>query len=211
MENKVESRLKEKYPFFPPALVKEIMAYGMLAKVESGKELLKEGQYVKVLPLVLEGTLRVYIKSNDREFLLYYIEPQGSCVMSFSSILTDSPSKVFATVEKDGEVLLLPVGKILEWSRAYPGFNQLFFSQYQHRYNDLIFSIEQILFGNLEERLLAYLEKRIALNQGNSVQITHREMARDLGSSREVISRLLKKLENEMLTREENGSWNLIV
>ncbi|MCB0662648.1 MAG: Crp/Fnr family transcriptional regulator, partial [Saprospiraceae bacterium] len=134
------------------------------------------------------------------------IEPKESCVMSFSSIYSDSPSKVFAEVEKSGEVLLLPVGKIKEWSKAYPAFNQLFFNQYQNRYDDLIQTINQILFGNLEDRFVSYLEKKIKLNGGNPLQITHREMAKDVGSSREVISRLLKKLETTgLITIEDEG------
>jgi CRP/FNR family transcriptional regulator len=209
MESQVELRIKEKYPFFSSSLVDEMVAYGMLAKVKAGTELMKAGQYVKVLPLVLEGALRVFIKKEEKEFLLYYIEPTESCVMSFSSILSDSPSKVYAVVEKSGEVLLLPVGKVLDWSRSNPEFNKLLFNQYQIRYNDLISSIDQILFSNLEERLLGYLKKRTKLNNGAAIRLTHKEMALDLGSSREVISRLLKKLERDGCICAQNGAWTL--
>ncbi|MEZ4950810.1 MAG: Crp/Fnr family transcriptional regulator [Saprospiraceae bacterium] len=193
--NDLSLELERKFPYFPPELREDMMQYGMLAQLEAGKEILKEGQFVKVLPLVLEGSLRVFLKNENKELLLYFIEPRESCVMSFSSILSSSPSKIFAETETDCKVVLLPIGKIKSWTETYPAFNLLFLKHYQHRYEDMLTTINQVMFESLETRLIDYLKLRTSKNGNLPIQLTHTEMAKDLGTSREVITRMLKKLE----------------
>ena len=117
--------------------------------------------------------------------------------MSFSAVLEDRPSSIVAEVEEDAVVLLLPSGQIHGWLRHYPMLNQLFFRQYQRRYTELLKNIEQVLFHRLPDRLLAYLNDRIRLTGKSKLNLTHRQIAEDLGSAREVITRTLKKLEAE--------------
>ncbi|NRB46606.1 MAG: Crp/Fnr family transcriptional regulator [Saprospiraceae bacterium] len=189
--------LHSKLPSLPLSLREEILTMGIRQAVPAGTELLREGQYVKVIPLVLDGLVKVFSRYEDRELLLYYIEPVESCVMSFSAGLWNLPSKVFAITEEESDLLLLPVQHVNEWVRKYPTLNQLFFGQFNKRYEDLLFTIHQVLFQRMDERLLTYLRERADRLGTNLLDLRHHQIARELGTAREVISRVLKKLEQE--------------
>lgn len=189
--------LLRKLRFLPLPLQEVLIENGQLKQFPSGTTLLREGQYVSAIPLVLEGRLKVYAEVEAKRLLLYYIQSEESCVMSFSAVLEDRPSSIVAEVEEDAMVLLLPSGQIHEWLRHYPMLNQLFFRQYQRRYTELLQNIEQVLFHRLPDRLLAYLNDRKRLTGQSKLNLTHRQIAEDLGSAREVITRTLKKLEAE--------------
>ena len=189
--------LHSKLPSLPLSLREEILTMGIRQAVPAGTELLREGQYVKVIPLVLDGLVKVFSRYEDRELLLYYIEPVESCVMSFSAGLWNLPSKVFAITEEESDLLLLPVQHVNEWVRKYPTLNQLFFGQFNKRYEDLLFTIHQVLFQRMDERLLSYLRERADRLGTNLLDLRHHQIARELGTAREVISRVLKKLEQE--------------
>ena len=189
--------LHSKLPSLPLSLREEILTMGIRQAVPAGTELLREGQYVKVIPLVLDGLVKVFSRYEDRELLLYYIEPVESCVMSFSAGLWNLPSKVFAITEEESDLLLLPVQHVNEWVRKYPTLNQLFFGPFNKRYEDLLFTIHQVLFQRMDERLLTYLRERADRLGTNLLDLRHHQIARELGTAREVISRVLKKLEQE--------------
>lgn len=189
--------LHDKLPSLPLSLREEIIEWGTVSKIPAGQELLREGQYVKVIPLVLTGLVKVFSQYEDKELLLYYIEPSESCIMSFSASLWNLPSKVFATTEDDSEILLLPVQHVNEWVRKYPTFNQLFFGQFNKRYEDLLSTIHQVLFQRMDERLLRYLREKAERLGTPVLDLRHHQIARELGTAREVISRVLKKLEQE--------------
>ncbi|MBX2871829.1 MAG: Crp/Fnr family transcriptional regulator, partial [Saprospiraceae bacterium] len=189
--------LHSKLPSLPLSLRQEILEMGMRKNVPAGTELLREGQYVKVIPLVLDGLVKVFSRYEERELLLYYIEPVESCVMSFSAGLWNLPSKVFAITEEQSDLMLLPVQHVNEWVRKYPTLNQLFFGQFNKRYEDLLFTIHQVLFQRMDERLLTYLRERAERLGTNLLDLRHHQIARELGTAREVVSRVMKKLEQE--------------
>lgn len=189
--------LHSKLPSLPLSLREEILKMGIRKEVPAGTELLREGQYVKVIPLVLDGLVKVFSRYEERELLLYYIEPVESCVMSFSAGLWNLPSKVFAITEEPSDLMLLPVQHVNEWVRKYPTLNQLFFGQFNKRYEDLLFTIHQVLFQRMDERLLSYLRERAERLGTNLLDLRHHQIARELGTAREVISRVMKKLEQE--------------
>ena len=189
----------QKLPALPLPLQEEIAAKGEVKQIPSGMEILREGQYVKVIPLVLSGLVKVSSKYEDKELLLYYIEPAESCIMSFSAGLWNLPSKVFAVAEEDTEAILLPVALVNEWVREYPALNRLFFGQFNKRYDDLLHSIHQVLFQKMDERLLNYLREKAHLLDHPILDIRHHQIAREMGTAREVISRVMKKLEQEKL------------
>ncbi|MDV7394470.1 Crp/Fnr family transcriptional regulator, partial [Arthrospira platensis SPKY1] len=133
-------------------LEQAVRGQGILKTFEPGTELLREGQYIQVVPLVLSGLIKVTSSFEDRELLLYYIEPAQSCVMSFMAVMEEAPSQIQAVTEVATTALLLPAGAVREWVRKYPAFNQLFIHQFQLRYNDLLDTIRQLLFGKLDQR-----------------------------------------------------------
>lgn len=178
-----------------PDLRQLLLQHGLEQSMPKGTELLREGQYVKVIPFVVEGVVKVISKYAGKELLLYYIQPQESCIMSFTSALHQTPSQVFAMTDTDCELVLLPTTRLSEWMQAYPSLSALFFDQYSVRYQELIASVNHLLFDTMDVKVMQYLSNKIKLNGEVYVTLTHREIAQDLATSREVITRVLKKLE----------------
>ena len=191
------NKLERKLPPLPLHLKNEILEKGILKRFPAGTEILRQGQYVKAVPLVLDGLLKVVSSKGDKEILLYYIEPEESCIMSFSAGLWNLPSKIYALAVEDTEVILLPVALIQEWMKSYPSLNNLFFSQFNKRYEDLLQTIHQILFEKMDKRLFNYLKEKAKVLGKNQLDLRHHQIARDLGTAREVITRVMKKLEME--------------
>lgn len=180
----------------PKELVIEMERVAIVKTFEKGTEILKEEQYIKVLPIVQKGLVKVYSRFDEKELLLYYIEPSQSCVMSFYAALSNAPSKVYAITEEDTELLLLPVEYLGKWLRSYPDFNELFYSQYNQRYTELLDTIRHLLLNTMDKRLYEHLKKKTELLH-DTIRMTHSQIANELGTSREVITRVLKKLEAE--------------
>jgi CRP/FNR family transcriptional regulator len=195
---------------FHPDLVAEIRRSAIHKEVTKGQEILREGQYVKVIPLVLEGLIKVCTRHEDKELLLYYIKPNESCIMSFAASLRNEPSKVFATTEEETSVLLLPVDKVSSWTKRFPDINNLFFQQYNLRYGELLDTIHQVLFDKMDKRLFDYLQEKIRVTNKNPLKISHRQIANELGTAREVISRTMKKLEAENQVKQHANSIEML-
>ncbi|WP_298423634.1 Crp/Fnr family transcriptional regulator [uncultured Kordia sp.] len=189
--------IQQQLAFLEPELVSEIITTSSIQKFSKGTQILREAQYIKVLPVVLEGSVKVFSRFNEKELLLYYIQPVQSCVMSFSSCLNQQPSKVFAITEEDSKILLIPATNISIWLKSYPKFNALFYQQYDLRYSELLDTIQHVLINRMDKRLYDYLLQKSKVTQQQSFKITHGEIANELGTAREVISRVMKKLEAE--------------
>jgi CRP/FNR family transcriptional regulator len=198
--------IKKFLPRIDSDLQKVFSRDGIIMDFESGMEILQEGQSVKMIPLVLEGLLKVYTRNEERELLLYYIEPQESCVMSFLAGIKNLPSKIFAITEKPTKVLLLPSQKVETWTHQFPSLNTLFYDLYNTRYSEMIDTLNQLIFQKLDGRLLDYLKEKSRVSSSRMLDLRHREIAQELGTSREVITRVLKKLEKEgKIHQRENG------
>jgi CRP/FNR family transcriptional regulator len=180
-----------------PELVSEISEAAEVRYIQQGTTILRDGQYVKVIPIVTKGLIKVFSRYQDKELLLYYIQPGESCIMSFAASLRNEPSKVYAVTEEDTRAILLPVDQVANWIRQYPDINTLFYKQYNLRYADLLDTINHILFNKLDIRIYDYLQKKKQLTNQNPLKISHSQIANELGTVREVVSRVLKKLENE--------------
>ena len=159
--------------------------------------LLRTGNYVQSVPLVVKGLIRVSRIDADKELLLYYIHPGEMCIMSFSACCSNSASLIEASTLEETKVLLIPSVKLREWITKYPSFNFYIYEMFNKRYLDLIGTIDQLIFNRLDERLYNYLKEKAMLSGNSQVNLTHQQIATDMGTAREVISRLLKKLELE--------------
>ena len=186
----------------PEDLMSQLLKSGTRRQFPAGTELLREGQYVQVVPIVLSGLVKVYSRYEDRELLLYYIEPAESCIMSFRAGLAQEKSHVFAQTEEESELLLIPVSEIRPWLQEYPAFGALFFSQYAKRYSELLTTIHHILFDQLDKRLHDHLLEKARLKGTSLLSTSHQQLADELGTVREVISRTIKKLEAEGRVRQ---------
>lgn len=194
--------LKKILPQVDTELLKFIAAEAIEMDVPADSILLKTGNYVQSVPLVIKGLIRVSRNEDDKELLLYYIHPGEMCVMSFSACCSNSASMIEASTIEETKVLLIPAVKLREWITLYPSFNFYIYEMFNKRYLDLIDTINQLIFYRLDERLYNYLKEKAVLSGNSHVTVTHQQIATDMGTAREVISRLLKKLEleNKILT-----------
>ncbi|PIB26881.1 Crp/Fnr family transcriptional regulator [Maribacter sp. 4G9] len=203
---KEKTKIANALQHLSPDLVSEIMASAIVKQIPKENEILREGQYIKVIPIVLEGLIKVFTRHKDKELLLYYIRPNESCIMSFSASLKNEPSKVFAITEEDTTALLLPVERVANWINQFPDINTLFFQQYNLRYTELLDTIHHVLFDKMDSRLFEYLKEKVLVTNNNPLRLSHRQIADELGTAREVISRTMKKLETENLVKQHpNG------
>lgn len=187
---------------FNDELLSDIAGSSQLMDVPAEKEILREGQYVRMIPIVLEGLVKVFTRVEEKELLLYYIGAAQSCIMSFSAGLTQSPSRIFAITEEPSLLLLLPAEKINTWIRQYPALNELFYRQYNLRYTEMLDTINSLLFGRMDQRLYNYLLEKSKLKGEKILDIRHKQIAAELGTAREVVTRVLKKLEQEGKIRQ---------
>ena len=207
----IENRELEKHlGYLGPDLIKNIIDNCKVLDVERETEIVKEGQYIKYIPIVIKGLVKVTTRYEEKELLLYYIEPFESCVMSFSASLKNDTSKIFATTEEDSTIMLIPSDKVLKWINEYPLINRLFYQQYNLRYLDLLDTINHLLYDKLDKRLYKYLKEKVQLTGKNPYTISHREIAHELGTSREVVTRVLKKLEHQNKIRQLKAAISIL-
>lgn len=181
-----------------PGLLDEIVKYAILKEFKEGDILVGQGDEVALIPVVVDGTVKVIKEdASDREILLYYIESGESCVLSLASLVSFERSKVTAVVERPVVALLLPGKLVFSWMSAYTEWMQFVFSLFEKRLSEVMGLVEAIAFQKADERLWQHLVKKSATQEGDTIAITHQELALEVGSVREVISRLLKQLERE--------------
>jgi CRP/FNR family transcriptional regulator, anaerobic regulatory protein len=189
--------IKQHLNFLGPELLEEVFRFGIIKDIPAETVILSEGQYVRIIPVVLDGLIKVYGSYEEKELLLYYIEPFQSCIMSFAASLRNEPSRIYAVTEEKTRALLLPVNQVSEWIKQYPGINTLFYQQYNLRYADLLDTIRYLLYHKMDKRIMDYLLEKKRLKGERILNIRHKQIANELGTAREVITRLLKKLEKE--------------
>ncbi|MGW9685952.1 Crp/Fnr family transcriptional regulator [Flagellimonas sp. 2504JD1-5] len=183
-------------------LFEKIAEVGTIQHIAKGTEILREGQFVKVVPFVQKGLIKVFTRYEDRELLLYYIQPNQSCIMSFSASTNNEPSQVYAVTEEDTETILVPVDKLDAFAKENPKVNNFFFQQYKGRYAELLDTIQHVLFDKMDKRVYNHLRDKVLLKNENPLQISHQQLANEVGTVREVVSRVLKKLEGEGLVEQ---------
>jgi len=195
-----------------PELKDELISISSFVEIKAGTVILKQGEYIKVIPLLITGLAKVYKEEpiNGNEVLLYYIKPGESCVMSVTTLIREQTSHVKAVIEEDSSIVIIPADKALQIAKKYPKWNEFIYDLFNLKFDELLNVIEILTFSNKDTRLLEYLKKETRLKNTNSLQTTHQQIAYDLGSSREVISRLLKKLEVDGFVKLAQGTVTLI-
>ena len=177
--------------------VEAILEIGKLKKLRADDWMVDIGDPIVYMPLLLKGQLRILREDEEgHELLLYYIRPGETCAMSLTCCSGNAVSNVRAVAEEDSELLLLPIQIIDEWTTKYPSFKSFILKTYQHRFEELLNTIDSIAFHNLDDRLSQLLKQK-SEKEGSELKTTHQELANQLNSSREVISRLLKQMERK--------------
>jgi len=182
---------------FEPALIKEIGEFGELRSYKDGDIVMDYGKYIRMMPLVVKGTLKVLKKDdNGNEILLYYLSSSESCSMAYSCCLEEKKSEIKAIAEGDLTIIAIPHNKLDEWLCKYPSWKNYIMRSFNERFSEMLKSIESIAFHKLDDRLIAYLKEKKRLSGSNVIRASHYQIADELATSRVVISRLLKILEN---------------
>lgn len=182
---------------FEDALLKEIDQVGFFKKIPEGSKLMEIGQYIKSMPLLLSGIIKVLREDdNGDELLLYFLENGDTCAMTLNCCMEQSQSEIRAIAETDAEVIMIPVQKMEEWMTKYKSWQNFVLNSYQGRLNEMFETIDSIAFLNMDQRLLKHLKDKARITGNGRIQSTHQQIAYDLHTSRVVVSRLLKTLEN---------------
>ena len=185
----------KQFPHLEQPLLEELLKSSTLRELEEGEEIMRTGQYIKSTILLLSGLLKVYREDDEgNEFLMYYLEPGNACALSMMCTARTEKSQIMAKAVTKAEVLLVPSHLTEMWLGKYKSWHNFVIASYRQRFEELLQTLDSIAFKGLDERLLFYLKRHVKVS-GNEVRLSHQQIAEELNSSREVISRLLKKLE----------------
>ena len=197
MSELIEQVLKNRFKQLnEPELIKEISEVGMLHSCTRDEEIIKPGAYIKFVPLIVYGTLRIMrVDEQGRDVYLYNLYPGDTCAISLNCCMSSRPSEIKAIAEEDTEFIAIPVNVLDDWMTRYKSWKQFMLETYRVRYDELIHTIDSIAFSKMDERLERYLEEKSRATKSRIIKMTHQQIASELGSSREVISRLLKQME----------------
>jgi CRP/FNR family transcriptional regulator len=183
---------------FEPELVKEIFQFGDVKHFKEGDVIMDYGKYVRMMPIITKGTVKVFrMDDTGKELLLYYLTNNESCSMAYSCCLEAKKSEVRAIAEDDVELIAIPHLKLDEWLCKYPSWKNYIMHSFNERFIELLKTIDAIAFEKLDERLINYLKKKSEVFGKSALQLSHNQIAEEMGTSRVVISRLLKRLEND--------------
>ncbi len=181
---------------FEPALVEEIRNLGTERLLDPGEELMRPGTYIRSIPIVLSGSIKIMRQDEKgNETFLYFLTEGDTCAMSLTCCTANRPSSVRAIAEEPTKIISVPVEMMDLWLQRYPSWKNFVFQSYQHRFDDLMEAVDSLAFQKMDERLWRLLKKKAALQEKRYVYNTHQELADELSTSREVVTRLLKKLE----------------
>jgi CRP/FNR family transcriptional regulator len=204
--------LKETYGYlFEEKLIEEIAQVATLKNFNEGDVLIDFGDYIKKMPLLIHGAIKILREDFDEgELLLYFIEKGDTCAMTMACCLGDTKSEIRAVAETNGQLVMIPVSKMEEWLGKYKSWRNYVFNSYNNRLKEMLTAIDNLAFMNMDERLLNYLSEKSIVNKTKDIKSTHQEIAFDLHTSRVVVSRLLKALENEGRIRLHRASIELL-
>ncbi|HEV8512780.1 MAG TPA: Crp/Fnr family transcriptional regulator [Cyclobacteriaceae bacterium] len=178
--------------------------------LEKGEIIVREGQFVKVVPIVISGTIRVFQTKAEREILLYYVEPRQTCMMSLSACFFNNKSPSQAVAIESTQVLAVPATFITQWQKEYNSWNDFVIRTFRNRYDELLNTFESVAFDHIDKRVLEYLQSRASKQSNREVEISHQELANELGTTRVVISRILKQFELNGLIGLGRGSIKIL-
>ena len=196
---------------FEEPLVKEMLTVGKFKDVKQGETVVKSGARSQYIPFVLDGVLKVTRHDVDKgDVFLYYLEGGDTCAMSISCCMEPNSSQFSVVAEEDSSVWLIPVDQLDGWLVKYPAFRRFIFHSYRLRFDELLSTLDSMAFMKMDERLYKYLLDKKQASGNYVINKTHEEIARELNTSRVVISRLLKKLENEEKIEQKRNKIEIL-
>ena len=203
--------LRDNFPVFDNNLLVEALIDNcQYFKLPAGTELMHMGSYITVVPLVISGTIKVFREDEKgREVFLYYIKAGESCALTMTACFKMEKSYIKAKIQEDTEFIAIPVELVRNFHKKHPSWSKFVFSTFSKRFDEILRVLESVVFHNMDERLAIYLVEKATILKANTIYNSHKEIADDLVTSREVISRLLKQMEKKGLVELSRGKIKL--
>lgn len=202
---------RQLFPQFEAELIELIEKNAVERSFNPGDVIMRTGQYIKSTVLVLEGRIKIYRENNEGgEFLMYYLGPGDACAISMICAIQTQTSEIMAQAEEYTEVLMIPIQLMDDMMNKYKTWYQFVIQTYRSRFDELLTVVDNIAFRNMDERLEFYLKRHAGKTNKKFVELSHQQIADDLNSSREVISRLLKKMEQRHLVKLHRNMIELV-
>jgi CRP/FNR family transcriptional regulator len=194
--------IKKLFPAFSKPLLEEIESNAVFQSVHTGDVIMRTGQYIKSTVLVLSGTIKIYREDdNGGEFFMYYLQPGQACAISMICATKNEKSQIMAKVTEDAELMMVPLPLMDKWMMQHRSWYEFVIETYRSRFEEVLEVIDSIAFRAMDERLFFYLRRHAEATGTSEIKASHQEIATELNTSREVISRLLKKMEQRGLVR----------
>lgn len=184
--------------FFEAPLLEEMLSEGIFKEIAEGEVLMSYGKTIRSMPILISGAIKV-LREDEKgdELLLYFLEGGDTCAMTMTCCLGKQKSEIRATAEMDTKLIMIPIEKMEEWMTNYKSWRNFVLNSYHNRMMEMLGTIDKIAFLKMDERLLEYLKEKAKRSNDGFIQSTHQDIAYELHTSRVVISRLLKRLEND--------------
>jgi len=196
MNLEIKQILLDTFPSFESDLIDVLASLGIIKEFEEGEELMRTGQYFKSTMLILDGLVKLYREGDDgEEFFIYFIEAGNACALSMICASQQKTSEIMARAMSPGKAILVPIDKMDALMKEYKSWYYFVLETYRSRFEEILTVVDAIAFKAMDERLDFYLNKQSQTLDTSTLTTTHQEIANDLSTSREVISRLLKKIE----------------
>lgn len=209
----VTARLMSLFPFLqgaPAPFIETFFAHGSLVTLEAGNHVCLEGRECMHLALVVEGSARVYkLGDNGREITLYRVGEGESCILTASCILSNIPFPAFAVAETAVTAVVIPAPRVTGWLAEWAVWRNYLFGLVAQRLSNVISVVEEVVFRRMDQRIASYLLE-YGTPAGEALSVTHQQIASDLGTSREVVSRILKDFESDQLIQLSRGALQLL-
>lgn len=207
----MSSVIKNIFPSFSNTLVTEINEHAHIKEVVAGTVLMRTGQYIRNTVLVIKGKIKIYREDEDGgEFFMYYLQPGQACAISMICATRSEKSQIMAKVIEDAELVMIPLQLMDMWMMEHRTWYEFVIDTYRNRFDEVLQVIDSIAFRAMDERIEFYLKRQKAACGCNDLPISHQEIANDLNTSREVISRLLKKMEQRGLLKLHRSHIELL-
>lgn len=203
--------IQKHFPFFEKELQDEIATVGEVKEFEPGDILMKTGQHIRSTMLVISGLIKIFREDEEgNEFFMYYLQPGQACALSMVCAIKQETSQIMAKTVQNTEVVVIPLSYMDQWMAHYKSWYHFVISSYRERFEDILQTIDHIAFRNMDERLVFYLKQHQASTGSDMLHISFTEMAQELNSSREVISRLMKKLAEKGMIRQHKSYIEIV-
>lgn len=204
--------LAENFPMFEePELINQILKVGHIREVEVGEILIDIGETIETMPLLVEGSIKIIREDEDgNEMFLYYVNAGNTCASSLTSTIANHKSNIRAIVEERATFLAIPTKYVDDWMVKFKSWRHFIVNTYNAKFEEVLKVVDLLAFKNMDDRIVNYLREKASMHNTNTIKISHQEIAYDLNTSREVVSRILKQMEKSGHVKIGRGQLELL-